>query len=421
MELGDRLALAVWAFLLAGAVTLVATPIAARLAHLVGAVDEPGDERRVHSHATPLLGGVAVGLGVLASTLLFGDFQVTGAAGEARVEQLLAVLAGAAAVCVLGALDDIFDLRWWLKLAGQVGVALGAILGPLAGGAASAVSELILPLQRLDPPLLAAWTLPAWLAVALAALWIVALMNMMNFIDGVDGLASGIAGIGAGTFAVIAASYSRMNVAILAAATAGAAVAFLRHNFRRSGASIFLGDAGSLLFGYLLAVISIQGVLKTAAAVSLIIPLAMLAVPILDTLFVVSKRLKYNVSVASPDRWHLHHRLLNVGYSPRRVTYALWGWTASMSAVALALRFVDYGNSKAWEPRGLAILGAVGVLAVGVSVWIAVTLEIIKTRAVRDRNARLLAARVARGESGARGAAEAGAAAVEASLGDPQA
>src|SRR5690606_10590393 len=161
---------------------------------------------------------------------------------------------------------------------------------------------------------------------------------------------------------------------------------FLPHNWRKGGARMFMGDSGSLTLGFLLAVISVQGVLKTTAAISLVIPLALLAVPILDTTFVVLKRIRHGVSVASPDRWHLHHRLLNVGLSPRRVAAILWAWTAAMSAVSLALRFVDYGNSKDWNRSGLAVLGFVVAGALAVSIFLAYQLEIFKTRAVRERN-----------------------------------
>jgi UDP-GlcNAc:undecaprenyl-phosphate GlcNAc-1-phosphate transferase len=205
----------------------------------------------------------------------------------------------------------------------------------------------------------------------------------------VDGLAAGQAAIIAATFAIIAASYSRTGIAVLAASTSGAALGFLPHNWRKGGARIFMGDSGSMLLGFLLAVISVQGVLKTTAAISLVIPLALLAVPILDTSFVVLKRLKHGVSIAHPDRWHLHHRLLNVGLSPRRVAATLWAWTAAMSSVALALRFVDYGNSNDWNERGLVVLGFVVAGAVAVTVVLAVQLEIIKSRRVRERNRRI--------------------------------
>ena len=157
-----------------------------------------------------------------------------------------------------------------------------------------------------------------------------------------------------------------------------------------------MGDSGALLLGFLLAVISVQGVLKTTAAISLVIPLALLAVPILDTTFVVLKRMRHRVSVAHPDRWHLHHRLLNVGLSPRRVAAILWLWTAAMSAVALALRFVDYGNSRNWNVGGLLALGFIVLGALGVSVFLAFQLEILKSRAVRDRNRRIAAEQVSR-------------------------
>jgi UDP-GlcNAc:undecaprenyl-phosphate GlcNAc-1-phosphate transferase len=240
--------------------------------------------------------------------------------------------------------------------------------------------------NSIDLPFLQPVDVPVVVGVGIVVLWIVAVMNMMNFIDGVDGLAAGQAAIIASTFAIIAASYGRIGVAVLAAATSGAALGFLPHNWRKGGASIFMGDSGSMLLGFLLAVISVQGVLKTTAAISLVIPLALMAVPILDTSFVVLKRMKYGVSITSADRWHLHHRLLNVGLSPRRVAATLWAWTAAMSAVALALRFVDYGNSNAWRVEGLLVLGFVVGGALAVTLLLGIRLEIIKSRSVRARN-----------------------------------
>jgi UDP-GlcNAc:undecaprenyl-phosphate GlcNAc-1-phosphate transferase len=155
-----------------------------------------------------------------------------------------------------------------------------------------------------------------------------------------------------------------------------------------------------MLLGFLLAVISVQGVLKTTAAISLVIPLALLAVPIIDTSFVVLKRLKHGVSIAAPDKWHLHHRLLNVGLSPRRVAATLWAWTVAMSSVALALRFVDYGNSRHWNREGLFVLAFVIAGALAVTAVLAVQLEIIKSRRVRERNRRMAAAAAAAAEAG---------------------
>ena len=168
------------------------------------------------------------------------------------------------------------------------------------------VENITLPF--VDPLDLGDWGIP------LTLFGMVAVMNVVNFTDGVDGLAAGVCTIAAATFAVIALSLDRVDAGILAAATAGAAVGFLRHNFHP--ASVFMGDSGSNLLGLLLACVAIQGVLKTAAVVALFFPLVILAVPALDAGFVVAKRLKYRRPVYSADRWHFHHRFANIGFSP---------------------------------------------------------------------------------------------------------
>ena len=369
-------------------------------------VVDPGEERRVHQVTTPLLGGVAMLAGLIVATVTFVEWR-SDLHGLALVNQrqLQVTLLCAVAICLVGVLDDIRELGWRAKLAGQIGVALAVVLLPtLDLPAGFTASDAPLVVNVIDLPFVQPLHLPIAFGVGIVVLWIVAVMNMLNFIDGVDGLAAGQAAIIAGTFAIIAASYSRIGVAILAAATSGAAVGFLPHNWRKGGARIFMGDSGSMLLGFLLAVISVQGVLKTTAAISLAIPLALLAVPILDTTFVVLKRLKHGVSIAHPDRWHLHHRLLNVGLSPRRVAATLWAWTAIMSGLSLALRFVDYGNSNNWNEQGLAVLGFVAAGAVLVSIFLAVQLEIIKSPRVRARNRAIAARRAAAdAERGSRG------------------
>ena len=145
---------------------------------------------------------------------------------------------------------------------------------------------------------------------------IVAVMNMVNFIDGVDGLAAGVCTIAGITFAVIALSLDRNAAGVLAMLTAGASLGFLRHGF--PPATIFLGDSGSNLLGYMLAAVAVQGALKTNAVVALFLPLILLAVPILDSSFVVAKRIKYGRPVYKADRWHFHHRFANIGFSQRR-------------------------------------------------------------------------------------------------------
>ena len=379
-----------WAFALAAGLAFVLVPVVRWLALRERVVDAPTDERRVHTQTTPLLGGVAMLVGILAATIVFVEWRSVGGLALLNQRQLLVTLICAFAICMLGAIDDVLELSWKPKLLGQVAIATAVVVGPalmLPEGLRTEHAPLVV--NRLDLPFVQPFDLPIVLGVALVVLWIVAVMNMLNFIDGVDGLAAGQAAIIAATFAIIAASYQRIGVAVLAAATSGAAIGFLPHNWRKGGARIFMGDSGSMLLGFLLAVISVQGVLKTTAAISLAIPLALLAVPIMDTSFVVLKRLKHGVSIAHPDRWHLHHRLLNVGLSPRRVAATLWAWTAAMSSVALALRFVDYGNSNRWNREGLVVLGIVVTGAVAVTVFLAVRLEIIKSRRVRERNRRI--------------------------------
>ncbi len=172
---------------------------------------------------------------------------------------------------------------------------------------------------------------------------IVAVVNVINFIDGIDGLAAGVCTIAAIAFAVIALSLERDAAGVLAALTAGAALGFLRHGF--PPASSFMGDTGSNLLGYLLATIAVQGALKTNAVVALILPLVVLAVPILDTGFVVAKRLKYGQPIYRADAWHFHHRMANIGFSQRRTLAYLYGWTLVLAGLALALRFVPYSDN----------------------------------------------------------------------------
>jgi UDP-GlcNAc:undecaprenyl-phosphate/decaprenyl-phosphate GlcNAc-1-phosphate transferase len=215
-------------------------------------------------------------------------------------------------------------------------------------------------------------------------------MNVVNFTDGADGLAAGVCTIAAATFAIIALSFDgddRTAAGILAALTAGAAVGFLWHNFHP--ASIFMGDAGSNLLGLLLACVAIQGVLKTAAVVALFFPLLILAVPALDATFVVAKRIKYGRPVYSADRWHFHHRFANIGFSQRRTVLYLYGWTLSLAALALAMRFVPYSDDDGTLNAGWAIvIGAFALVAAAASVYLVIVLEILKFKRFRERELR---------------------------------
>ena len=355
---------ALWAFLVAAVAALVVTPLAARLAHRVGAIDQPGG-RSLHLAPTPTLGGLAILAGVL---LAGGGFLPWN-------QETRAILAGGALIALVGAVDDIKQdgLSPILKLTGQLAAALVPVLAEVR------VENITLPF--LDPLNFGDWGIP------LTLLGIVAVMNVVNFTDGVDGLAAGVCMIAAATFAVIALSLDRVDAGVLAAATAGAAIGFLRHNFHP--ASVFMGDSGSNLLGFLLAVIAIQGVLKTAAVVALFFPLVILAVPALDATFVVAKRIKHRRPVTQGDTWHFHHRFTNIGFSRRRTVLYLYAWTISLAALALALRFVPYSEDDGTLNAGwAAVMAGFGMLAIAASVYLVVVLEILKFRRFRERQLR---------------------------------
>lgn len=358
---------ALWAFLVAGVVSVTLTPLAARIARRVGAVDVP-KERSSHERATPFMGGLAILAGVLVAGLLF----MPGG------EQTTAILGGAVLITVVGLVDDAVDLSPGVKLLGQLAAALVLVLADVR-------------VENVTIPFLGPIHLGAGLGGALTAVGIVAVMNIVNFTDGMDGLAAGVCTIGAATFAIIALSLDRVDAGILAALTAGAAVGFLWHNFHP--ASIFMGDAGANLLGFLLAAVAIQGVLKTAAVIAVVFPLVILAVPILDFSFVVLKRLKYRRPVYSADRWHFHHRFANIGFSQRRTVLYLYAWTLTLAALALALRFVPYSEDGGDLRLGWTlVLVAFGLVALAASLYLIYVLEILKLKRLRELQLRRQAA-----------------------------
>ena len=374
---------AVWAFLVAAGVTFAATPVAARLARGVGALDEP-KERGLHDRPMPRLGGLAILAGALLASALF--LPVT---TETR-----GVLGGAAAAALVGALDDTLDLPAAPKLAGQ---ALAAAIPVLSN----------VRVEHVTIPFVGPLPLGPVLGGVLTLVGIVAVMNVVNFTDGVDGLAAGVCAISAVTFAAIALSLGRVDAGVLAGLTAGAAVGFLPHNFHP--AKIFMGDSGSSLLGLMLACVAIQGVLKTAAVIALAVPLVILAVPILDTGFVVAKRIKYRRPVYLGDRWHFHHRFANIGFSQQRTVLYLYGWTAALAGLALALRFVPYSDGRGnFDPGWTTVIVFAGIVALATSVYLVYLLEILKFRRFRERQLRR--------EALARGATPPPAATIEATI-----
>ena len=344
---------AIYALLIAAVITFALTPVAMRAAWRLGVVDRPGG-RRIHDRPIPLLGGVAIFLGILVAVLPNLDVD----------RRYASILIGAGLICLLGVVDDRFGIPPLPKLLGQI--ACAAI--PVATG--MTIDSITIPL--IEPSTVSFGVL----AYPLTIIFIVAAANVVNLADGMDGLAAGVCGISALTFAILALSLGRISAGVMAAAVAGACLGFLPWNF--NPAKVFMGDSGALVLGFLLACVSIQGVMKTAAALSLVFPLVVLLVPILDTSFVILKRLKSGQSIASADKNHFHHRLLRVGYTQRQAVGLLYAWSAVLAAFALAIRLFPYrtdGTWNLWPTIGLTLFG---LIALFVTYYVVVALEIIK-------------------------------------------
>jgi UDP-GlcNAc:undecaprenyl-phosphate/decaprenyl-phosphate GlcNAc-1-phosphate transferase len=372
---------AVFAFLVAGALAAALTPVAARLARRVGAVAMPS-ERGLATRTTPLLGGLAILAGVLVATAIwmpnmFRLPRTVGRPGSGGTVDTWAIVGGACLITLVGMIDDFRALPPLVKLLGQIAAAVIAV----EGGAV--VTDVTLPfVGGLQFPNAGG---------VLSAIWLVGMMNVVNFSDGVDGLAAGVCTIDGITFVIIAFDLQGGGSAsaVLAAVTAGAAFGFLVHNF--PPASVFMGDSGSNLLGYLLGVVTVIGSLKTNAVVALVAPLFILAVPFLDTGFVVAKRLKYRRAPWMADANHFHHRMARIGFSQRRTVAYLYTWTLLLAALALALRFVPYSNHRGHYRLGWAlVMAAIGVIVAAASVYLVYVLEILKFKNFRAREMRHL-------------------------------
>jgi UDP-GlcNAc:undecaprenyl-phosphate GlcNAc-1-phosphate transferase len=344
-------------FLVALAVAALLTPPVARIARRIGAVDAVKD-RGLAREATPLLGGLAIFGAVLVAALLFVPMSST-AKG---------ILGGAALITAVGAVDDWRELEAGMKLAGQVAAALILVL---SGVTMDVVTIPFLGRVEFHEA-----------GDVLTLIGLVGVMNVVNFSDGIDGLAAGVCAISAAAFAVIAFDLNKDSAGVLAAITAGAAIGFLVHNFHP--ASVFMGDCGSNLLGLLLGGVIVEGSLKTNALIALIVPLVVLAVPFLDTGFVVAKRIKYRRPVYEADSNHFHHRFHRIGFSQRRTVLYLYAWTVTMAGLAVALRFIPYSDGGDLDLGWSLAMGACFAVALAASVYLVLVLEILKLRRLRS-------------------------------------
>lgn len=321
----------------------VLTPAVARFAHAHGLVDVPGG-RRVHRAPVPRLGGVAIFSAVFLGAAFAVWAGATGLPLDAEAIRLGgSILFAATLLFVVGVVDDLYNLPVKWKLAAQVVAALISCLGGFRMGAFHAPHLMGLDLGFLDIPV--------------TVLWIVGLTNAFNLIDGLDGLASGIAIVALVTTATVAGALDHPGVVLLSLLLLGAIAGFVPFNF--SPARIFLGDGGSLFIGYLLSVLVLQGAMQRGDA-PILYAATVLAVPILDTTLAIARRWLRGTPIFGADARHLHHRLLARGFSPRHASLVLWGSAAALSLIGCALSFSP--ELKATSVRLLAVL----VLVLGV-------------------------------------------------------
>lgn len=312
--------LLIGAFIAAALLSLALTPIVRTLVGRRGIVDAP-NPRRVNTSPVPRGGGIAVVIAFLAIggglTLFHRQVGSMPAPGEITPAHLGALFGGGALAALLGAIDDVFDLQARWQFAGQVGLALFAVA---LGIGVAVVSNPFGPGSI-------AFATP--FAVAFTLIWIVGMLNSMNFIDGLDGLSTGIALIAAMTLGVLSLTpvVNEPYVAVMCVALAGSLLGFLRYNFQP--ASIFQGTAGVMFMGYTLAILSILGAAKVVVA------LLVLGVPIIDTFWVIIRRMANGRSPFTPDRGHIHHRLLDLGLSHRRTVLVIYGICVVLGALSL--------------------------------------------------------------------------------------
>ncbi len=329
-----------------------------RLARAAGAVDTPTEERRMHALATPLLGGLGIYIAWLVAVLLLVPIT----------RPVWGVVAGVTIVVAVGLFDDLFELEPIVKFTGQL----------LAIGVAMYFGVRV---TRVAVPFTGEFLqFPGLLSVLVTALWMAAIINMVNFIDGLDGLAAGVCGISAVTFAIISISTGFAALGIMAAVLAGCTFAFLRFNFHP--ASIFMGDAGSMLLGFVLGAISVESVMKGTAAVALVLPLLVLGVPFIDLFLIVWRRWRRRVPFYSPGADHVHHDLVLVhGFSQRKSVLLLYSWCLLLNALAVAMQ-----QHWGWATMVL------GILAVIATSYMARLLSRYRSRHLTDAGAPALLA-----------------------------
>ncbi|MFR3788069.1 MAG: MraY family glycosyltransferase [Agathobaculum desmolans] len=323
------------AFIAAGILSYLFTPPVKRFAHKIGAIDIPKDSRRMHKKPIPRLGGLAIFGGFLCAILLFGQLDQT----------MLCVLLGATMIVALGIFDDVLALGAKLKFVVQI----------IAAAIPVCVGDLQIKLfTNLNPFSDEPFFHLGILAIPVTIIWIVGITNAVNLIDGLDGLAVGVSSIAAITMLAVALLTGNMAIAITMAALAGACIGFMPYNL--NPAKIFMGDTGSTFLGYMLATVSIMGLFKFYAVISFAVPFLILGLPIFDTANAIIRRVAAGRSPMSPDRGHVHHKLIDMGFNQKQAVAILYAISATLGLTAVVL--TSSGEVKAIVLL-LAVLAAI--------------------------------------------------------------
>lgn len=319
------------AFLLSATVVLIATPIVRKIGLKSGYYDPPGG-RKVHKHPMVRLGGVSIFLGTLLALLVVWWAGGFGVLPPDKEYEIWGITFGGLAFFLIGLADDLFNLSPFLRLLLQVSAAT------LAWQAGVQIEFLTIPFLGLIP-------LPALISLVVTVIWLVGMTNAINWIDGLDGLAAGVSGIAAVIMLIVCLFMNQPAAALIVAALAGGAFGFLRYNF--NPAQIFMGDGGAYFMGFTLAAVGVTGLVKSVTTVAVLLPMLILAVPLLDMSAVIFERLRHGKSPFIADKRHLHHRLLEAGLSHRLTVLFIYALTLWVGTLALAFSGLPSGLAYA--------------------------------------------------------------------------
>lgn len=299
-------------------ISFILTPFAKQVAKMVGAIDTPKDDRRIHKTPIPRLGGLAIFLATTISMILMLELE----------RDIVAIIVGGIIIAISGFIDDTKEVSPKLKISFQLLASLVLIYGGVK-------------IEILSNPFSdSGYMSMGIMAIPITIFWVVGITNTVNLIDGMDGLSAGVSSISAITLAIISYMVGDTNVTIISLIIAGSALGFLPYNF--NPASIFMGDTGALYLGFMLSAVAIEGTVKGAATVAIVVPILSLGLPVFDTTFAILRRYKNRRPIMEADRGHLHHRLLDLGLGQRRTVIILYAVNMVFGAFAIAMAQLDF-------------------------------------------------------------------------------